>query len=239
MRAKTLMLATSLLLFGMPGVKAADYQQQYVPEVQQFSWTGFYAGGAGGWTFDGNADYAIPQAKDLGLDHELGGPLLGGQLGYIQQLGFIGIGAELQGLWTGIEGDKILFDGAVDTSTDIQAMALGKLKAGAAFDRFFVFGTGGYAGGEVKASAKAPACGGPAVECSWSDSNWANGYFYGAGIAAALTERWTVGVEWNHIVLNNVDFDSNVKGGQYDGMPLQAHSDVNLDVILATANFRF
>ena len=239
-RKLTIALSTTLLLVGIPGVQAADViPEPYQAEVQQFSWTGFYAGGAGGWTIDGNADYAIPSAKDLGLDHELGGPLLGGQLGYLQQIGWLAIGAELQGLWTDINGDKALYGGLVDTETEVQALALGKIKAGAAFDRFFVFGTGGYAGGSVRASAHAPACGGQGVTCDWNDTTWANGYFFGAGASVAFTQNWSVGLEWNHIVLNDADFESNVKGGRYDGMPLQANSDLNVDVLLATVNFRF
>lgn len=231
---RAILLVTAVM--GVPiSAHAADVFPPYQPEVQQFSWTGFYAGGAGGWTIDGNADYKIPQANDLGLDHELGGPLLGGQLGYIQQIGWLGFGAELQGLWSGVEGEKILFDGAVDTTTDIEALALGKLKAGAAFERFFIFGTGGYAGGQVTARAHAPL----PIGSDWEDSTWGHGYFYGVGGAVALTERWSFGVEWNHIVLNDVDFDGPVRGGRYDGQPLSAHSDINLDVILATANFRF
>ncbi len=239
MKAKTILLAMALSASSALSALAADVYPPYQPEVQQFSWTGFYAGGAGGWTIDGHADYQIPQAKDLGLDHELGGPLLGGQLGYIQQIGWLAGGIELQGLWTDIEGDKILYDGLVDTETEIDALALGKLKLGAAFDRFFVFGTGGYAGGQVEAHADAKYCQGNGCSSHWSDSDWANGYFYGVGANVALTERWMFGIEWNHIVLNDADFDSNVKGGRYDGMPLQAHSDIDVDVILATAGFRF
>ena len=241
MKIKTLLLTASLLALGIPGVKAADViPEPYQAEVQQFSWTGFYAGGAGGWTIDGNADYQIPAAKDLGLDHELGGPLLGGQLGYLQQLGWLAIGAELQGLWSGIAGEKALYEGVLDTETEVQALALGKIKAGAAFDRFFVFGTGGYAGGEVQGSADLAYWSNQVdVSSHWKDSTWANGYFYGLGAAVAFTERWSVGLEWNHIVLNDADFSNNVQGGRYDGMPLQANADINLDVLLATVNFRF
>ncbi len=236
---KAILLASAIVVTAACGreLHAADVfpPEPYQAEVQQFSWTGFYAGGAGGWTVDGNADYQIPQADNLALDHELGGPLLGGQLGYLQQIGWLGFGAELQGLWSGVEGEEILFDGAVDTVTDIEALALGKLKAGAAFDRFFIFGTGGYAGAQMTARAHAPL----PIGADWQDSTWAHGYFYGVGGAIALTERWSLGVEWNHIVLNDVNFDGPVKGGRYDGTPLSVHGDANLDVILATANFRF
>lgn len=216
---------------------AADFQA--VTEPPAWSWTGFYGGVGGGWGF-GTGDYDIAEAPGFGVNHDLSGPLAGGQVGYGAQLGWMYLGAEAQGLWSGIDGDKTFYDGVLDTHTDVDWLAMGKLRAGAAFDRFLVFGTGGYAGAEISPSASLRYCS-EEGNCSsrWSDSEWANGYFFGLGGAVSLSDNWSVGLEWNHVVFNDVDFGGKVEHGRYDKMPLDVKGDFDLDLILATANFRF
>src|SRR4051812_3282554 len=84
----------------------ADIITQAPQEELPFTWSGFYGGIDGDWVINGDASYRIPAAKDLKPDHELGGPLLGAQVGYNYQLGWLLLGGEMQGDWANISGDK-------------------------------------------------------------------------------------------------------------------------------------
>lgn len=236
-------LLTVLLLMGC-GREIAHAADVFAAPPEQYAtgydWSGFYLGAAGGWTIDGNAHYDIPSARDLDLDHNLGGPLLGGQLGYLYQTGWFFVGAELQGLWSGVEGDEVKWDGLLDTHTDVDWLAMGKLKGGLAFDRFSVFATGGYAGADVTADAGFHYCAQQGnCTTTWDDSEWLNGFVYGLGAAVGVNDYLRIGVEWNHVQLNEKDFSDTTKHGRYAGLPVTANGDLDLDVILATANFHF
>src|SRR5690242_8270953 len=100
-----------LAVIGIPiSAHAADYEQ--IPAPSEFSWTGLEVGIAGDWVMAGHSDYRIPSAKDLDLDHDLGGPMIGGQIGYnAQVMNWLLLGAEFQGLGSFVDGNKSLYNG--------------------------------------------------------------------------------------------------------------------------------
>lgn len=234
-----LLYATVLLGLTTP-TYAADLITAPEEDMSMSIWTGLYAGFSGDWVINGDAAYRIPQADQLKPDHELGGPLLGAQFGYNWQMGWLLLGAEAQGDWANVSGDKDYYDGMVRTHTDIDWLALGKLRAGLAMNRFALWGTGGYAGANVKPSGSVRFCSENGNCASdWSDTQWANGFFYGIGGAVAVNDHWSIGLEWDHVVLDKAQFAGQLHGGPMNGMPLDPKADINLDLIQATANLRF
>lgn len=236
-----LLISTALLaLLALPmTARAADM----IPDVPQetaaaTTWTGIYFGGALGYGW-GNGDYHVQEAPDFKVGHDIQGLVAGGQVGGIYQAGMLAGGLEVQGLWSQLGGDENFTDYALSTQTDVSWLIMAKAKAGVAYDRFFVFGTGGYAGAKIGPSAKySPACDN-ACGSAWSDDQFANGFFYGAGANVKLTDNVVVGVEWNHIVLDDVKFGGTAKGGQFDGAELHATGNFVFDQVLATASFMF
>jgi outer membrane immunogenic protein len=111
-----------------------------------FNWSGFYFGGHGGWGF-GQAPF-------------VDGAVAGGQIGVNWQADAFVIGAEGDGSW-------VNWDGA-------DAVGTARLRGGFAFDRFFVYATGG------------------AAFQDFEDTGWV----VGGGLEYAITNNWTVGGEY-------------------------------------------
>jgi outer membrane immunogenic protein len=193
---------------------AADLPRKapaYVAPVG-YNWTGFYLGvNAGyGWT-----------SSDFGGDAN--GFVGGGQIGYNWQA----LGSPLV---LGIEAD---FQGAdISTSTTIgaasvsaKANAFGTVRAriGYAWDRFMVYGTGGWAYTRNELSIAAPGF-------AASNDNWSSGYALGGGLEWAAWDRWSVKAEYLYVHSGDV----NVTAG-----PFTASGDYNINVVRAGLNYRF
>jgi outer membrane immunogenic protein len=214
MRILTAFGAALLGLGVATAASAADLPRKapaYVAPVG-YNWTGFYLGvNAGyGWT-----------SSDFGGDAN--GFVGGGQIGYNWQA----LGSPLV---LGIEAD---FQGAdISTSTTIgaasvsaKANAFGTVRAriGYAWDRFMVYGTGGWAYTKSEISATGP--GG-----SVSSSDWSSGYALGGGLEWAAWDRWSVKAEYLYVHSGDV----NVTAG-----PFTASGDYNINVVRAGLNYRF
>ncbi len=116
------------------------------PAPLAFNWSGFYFGGHGGWGF--------------GQSPFVDGRVIGGQVGVNWQKDAFVVGAEGDGSWVDWRG------------TD--AVGSLRLRGGLAFDRFFVYATGG------------------AAFKSFDNVGWTAG----TGAEIAINRNWTVGAEY-------------------------------------------
>ncbi|WP_245576787.1 outer membrane protein [Kaistia adipata] len=168
----------SVLVLGVGGARAADLTYEPAPVVEApaaFNWTGFYVGvhgGIGGGDFDTSfvndaGDYAVDWS-----DNAFGG-FGGAQVGYNWQFApnwVVGAEADLaaSGIKASFEERQGDFSYGLEAKIDWFGTLRGRL--GYAFDNLLVYGTGGAAYGDVKASVYKS--GEPDNGHSISDTRW-------------------------------------------------------------------
>ncbi|MBR0692984.1 outer membrane protein [Bradyrhizobium lablabi] len=204
---KKLIFASALA--NVPGLAfAADLPAGYHPALkappapQAFSWTGFYVGLNVGGAFD-NSDRVdvsgLPVAlggPNLSLRNKSSGITAGGQAGYnyefsLGNLNGIVIGLEADAAYTDVSGSLPIDSSDVAPGSTVNLRSrldyLGTIRGrlGYAYDRFLVYGTGGFAYGTVEHSADLvqPGVG---TRGNASLKTTEIGFAYGGGIEYAL-----------------------------------------------------
>ncbi|TGE00172.1 outer membrane protein [Methylobacterium nonmethylotrophicum] len=225
---------------------AADLPRRAAPPpaftpVPVFTWTGFYAGvnagagfGGGGGTF---TDATYGTVTEGSRDAAFVG---GGQIGYNYQFtpgsGFvIGAEADIQGTTfgrsrSGLVGTTTFTD--VGPSLDWFGTVRGRL--GYAFDRFLVYGTGGFAyGGGSTASNTSYYTG-------TLPGTFRTGWTAGGGVEYAITERLSARIEALYVSL---DRDGGSGGLVYDAATNAYYGlgkpKADFGVVRAGLNYRF
>jgi outer membrane immunogenic protein len=207
MLRKTLLTSTALVALTATAF-AADLPSRRAPPVYtpppplMFSWTGTYVGLTAGYAFDN--DHAFNAVGNSGLQttninsgirpgfvrERSSGFTGGGEVGYNYQFmnggngGFVtGIEADAQYVGPGHTDVLSGTSGALNTfhsRTDFIGTVRGRL--GYAFDKFLVYGTGGFAYGGVHDAVNFAG----AVPFSGGRSTMRAGVAYGGGLAYAL-----------------------------------------------------
>jgi outer membrane immunogenic protein len=98
----------------------------------------------------------------------------------------------------GVEGDiaKTSIDGATSTnSAKVTSLGTVRARAGVAMDRALVYGTAGYAGGNMKVST-----------AQGTSTKWENGYAVGAGLEYAFTNNVSAKAEYLYTHLNDKNY---------------------------------
>ncbi len=218
MRFSTAISATFVALVIATSASAADLPRAYTkapayaPPVG-YNWTGFYIGAnAGyGWSSDGFAG-------------DTNGFVGGGQIGYNwQAVGspfVFGLEADFQGADLENSADA---GGGVTLNARTNAFGTVRGRIGYAWDRFMLYGTGGFAYVRNEVSATGP--GG-----SISNSEYNSGYTLGGGIEWAAWDRWSVKAEYLYV--HSDDASVNLGGVTFVG-------DNNFSVVRAGLNYRF
>ena len=201
---KRILLAAALALAAGGQALAADLPQPapprapatYVPvPVPVFSWTGIYVGVNGGYAF-GDSSWTTPGLTPTG-NFSTSGYLVGGTLGGNYQWGQFVLGIEGDWDWTNMSGSPGLsacsgpFSTACTTQSDWLATVRGR--AGYAFDRILIYGTGGGAFGNVQA----------AYSTLPFSSSTQMGWTAGGGVEFAFTPNLTAKVEYLYVDLGN------------------------------------
>jgi len=153
------------------------------PAYKTVNWTGAEAGL--------NCGYEVGKASGSAKSAvgNLDGYSIGGTVGYNQQM---------DNFVVGVEGDlaKTNIDGATSTnSAKITSLGTVRARAGVAMDRALVYGTAGYAGGNMKVSTAAG-----------SGTKWENGYAVGAGLEYAFTNNISGKAEYLYTHLNDKNY---------------------------------
>jgi len=216
-----------------------------------YNWTSCYIGGnvGGKWaTFSRDVVtvpglFGVPIFGTVGRDSNTEA-VYGGQIGCQWQTG---------GWVFGIEGD---FDGtnlrrtfvagpfapapfvpgdALEIRNDWQASIRGRL--GYAWDRFLVYGTGGVAFADVKATISlVPVVGTPGFFAS--DSRTSTGWTVGAGFAYAIWDTVDIGVEYRYSQFDRDSFALGTVGGILPA-GFAASSRIETNEVTARVNWHF
>ncbi len=184
------------------------------PMVATYNWTGFYIGAnaGGAWSKAGT---------NFG---DASGFVGGGQIGYNWQAAgsplVLGLEADFQG--TSLKNTETV--GAITGEAKVPAFGTVRGRIGYAWDRFMVYGTGGWAYSDTKATVSGP--GG-----SVSDSKWGSGYTLGGGLEWAFMGPWSLKAEYLYVKAKSVDLT-------LAGVPFST-GDYHYNVVRAGLNYHF
>jgi outer membrane immunogenic protein len=216
-----------------------------------FSWTGCYAGlNAGGASTQIEQDVTIPGVMGFGSSGR-GSSFTGG--------GQIGCNYQFDPKWVvGIEGDinylngkrsqnfTFPFGGGEDTvvgsqQTSLRWLATLRGRFGYAWDRSFLYATGGLAIGDVRSSVSATGTNSNgAVIAQYAGSYSADrvGWTAGAGFEYAFADRLSAKLEYLHFDLGNAGYQI---AGSSTSLPLtwNASAKVSGDIVRVGLNYRF
>ncbi|TIR18267.1 MAG: porin family protein [Mesorhizobium sp.] len=210
MKRHALALLMSAATFGT--ASAADLairSPEPIPLASEpFSWTGFYVGAQGGYSFF-DSEITFPPISSGAL-HSSPGPdtfTLGGQAGYRYQFP--------NSLVLGVEGDIFSYFGKNDKAAIIGGSPSGdeitlnyggslRGQVGYAWDRFLPYVTGGVALLDYEGGGEA-VLGGPVfpgAEFSKTKVGWT----VGAGLAYALTDKLVANIDYRHSDFGSTQF---------------------------------
>jgi outer membrane immunogenic protein len=201
--AGTIALATQAFAADLPSRAPPPV---YVPPAPIFTWTGFYLGGQVGYGWGTErANVTFPAAGTLFNSFSAQGVIGGGHIGYNYQVNQWVIG--LEGTVDGTSISKTFIPSGVifpalpgfglsyKASIPIEGSIRGRV--GIAWDRVLLYATGGAAFGGVEATLTTPAG-------TFTRSATRVGWTVGGGLEYAVTNNWSVGVEYRYS-----DFGSN------------------------------
>lgn len=216
-----------LLLSGIAAVCATSQALAAdAVEPAVYDWTGAYVGAHAGYSWSKTTASETPEngvwnVRGDSFTADVDGFLGGLQAGYNYQIDSWVLGAELDIGYLDINGDAptrhsigVPFDTIV--STDGGGYATARLRGGYALDRLLIFATGGliYAnlGSEVNDSV--------ASQLHTDETRGQFGWTLGGGLEYALTDAWSVKVDYLYYELNK----ENVVG-----QPPSATQDFDID----------
>jgi outer membrane immunogenic protein len=237
---KLLLVTSSLIALGAaaPAVAADLAARPYTkapPMVAAvYDWTGFYIGANGGWGSSRNSWDAVAPNFGFGPEgsHDATGGTVGGQVGYRWQAGTFVFGLEAQGNWADLSGSNLsqVFIGQRN-HTNVDAFGLFTGQVGYAVNNVLLYVKGGAA---VTANSYRSTFGGVTAGITGDDTRW--GGTIGAGLEYAFAPNWSVGVEYNHLFMQDRTYTFTTPGGAFFGTD-RISQDV--DLVTARVNYKF
>jgi iron complex outermembrane recepter protein len=198
-----------------------------------FNWTGIYLGVNGGFSF-GGSDWTDSVTGTSSGSFGTSGFIFGGTLGANYQAGSLVFGVEADGDWANSSGfgtftTASLCAGGCLTKNTWLATVRGR--AGYAFDRFLVYGTGGAAFGNVQANFSNDPV----------SSATKRGWTAGAGVEVAVAPHWTAKAEYLFVDLANGSCTTDCAIANSNGPPLIPNVAVKFDesIVRAGINYKF
>ncbi|WP_230531240.1 outer membrane protein [Microvirga roseola] len=227
------LLAGTAALIAASTASAADLPSRYSPAPAYnaappiFTWTGFYAGvNAGyGWS-TGDSRYYDPAFGYIGSSRK-GGFVGGAQAGYNYQLGMFVLGAETDLQYAAVGNKGASYGATYYPGDDDGYFGTIRARLGVAFDRALVYGTGGFAYGDIGGNrAYDPVLG------YHRDNSTNGGWTLGGGVEYAVTDNFTAKVEGLYV---DLDTKSNYALGEIVG----TRRDTEFGVVRAGVNYKF
>jgi outer membrane immunogenic protein len=236
---KRIFIAGAFLLAAAAQASAADMPMPgppvpppaYIPVVPYYNWTGFYLGINGGGAF-GNSNWTDPIDGPSG-NFTVSGFLIGGTAGFNYQIGSWVLGVEGDGAWANLNGTT--FNASCITfgcTTQSNWLATARGRAGYAWDRVYLYGTGGAAFANVQAAF------GALPLFSSTQAGWTAG----VGVEYAIWPNWTAKLEYLYVNLANASCPAgNCAGGTGLTPPTPVATTVSLNenIIRGGFNFKF
>jgi outer membrane immunogenic protein len=236
---KLLLVTSSLIALGAaaPAVAADLAARPYTkapPMVAAaYDWSGFYAGINGGYGSSRNSWNSVTGLLGSEGSHDSTGGTVGGQVGYRWQAGTFVFGLEAQGNWADLSGSNVstLFPGLRNT-TNIDAFGLFTGQVGYAVNNVLLYVKGGAA--VTSNTYRINTVGGALAGVTGDDTRW--GGTIGAGLEYAFAPNWSVGVEYNHLFMQDRTYNFTTPAGAAFGSD-RIRQDV--DLVTARLNYRF
>ena len=197
------------------------------------SWTGIYLGLNGGFTF-GASNWTDSVTAGSTGNFGTSGFVFGGTVGANYQVGSLVFGVEADGDWADASGfgtftaSALCAGGCLTTSSWLSTV---RGRAGYAFDRFLVYGTGGAAFGNVRANfSNDPVS--SVAEAGWT---------VGAGVEVAFARNWSAKAEYLFVNLADGSCTTNCAIADASGTPVIPNVAVkfNESVVRGGINYRF
>jgi outer membrane immunogenic protein len=240
---KLLLVTSSLVALGAaaPAVAADLAARPYTkapPMVAAvYDWTGFYIGANGGWGSSRNSFNSVaPFVVGPEGSHDATGGTVGGQIGYRWQAGTFVFGLEAQGNWADFSGSNVstLFTLPVGfrNSSNIDAFGLFTGQVGYAVNNVLLYVKGGAA--VTANSYRINTVGGALAGVTGDDTRW--GGTIGAGLEYAFAPNWSVGVEYNHLFMQDRTYTFTAPGG---GLFSAHRISQDVDLVTARLNYKF
>ena len=237
---KVLLVTASLIALGAaaPAVAADLAARPYTkapPMVAAaYDWSGFYIGVNGGWGSSRNSWDSVPPGVLFGPEgsHDATGGTVGGQIGYRWQAGGFVFGLEAQGNWADFSGSNTSLLFANRNRTNVDAFGLFTGQVGYAVNNVLLYVKGGAA--VTSNSYRIETLGGALAGVTGDDTRW--GGTIGAGLEYAFAPNWSVGVEYNHLFMQDRTYAFTTPAGGAFGTD-RIRQDV--DLVTARINYRF
>jgi outer membrane immunogenic protein len=201
-----------------------------------YDWSGFYAGLNAGGGSTRNC-WGLVQAGGAAAPGEgcnsAGGAAVGGQVGYRVQMSNFVFGVEAQGDWADFSGsNRNQLTPALTDKSRVDSFGLFTGQVGYAFNNLLGYVKGGAAVVDDKYNTFVTATGAPVD--STNSARW--GATVGAGVEYGLAQNWSLGVEYNHIFLDN----KNLNFATAAGAPSTTRSiGQDADIGLVRLNYKF
>ena len=225
---RLLLASTVLLSMGSVALAADAVYSDPVVETpaSAYNWSGFYIGAHAGYAW---GDYTLFSASGGGPNVDVDGFVGGATIGYNWQWDYLVLGIEAdisngpdgttsQGtagpVWSCITGD---------CNAEIEYFGTVRGRLGVAFDRWLVYGTAGYAYGEVEGGIE---------NSAQQGGGSADGWAAGLGTEFGWTEHWSTKAEYLHVDLGDIPFGTGVGTEDFEG-------DGDFDVFRLRVNYRF
>ena len=181
------------------------------------TWAGLYVGGSVGY---GWADAEVAIDQDPTADTEPDGAIYGAHIGYNFQRGHVVFGIEAALNGTNME-DSVL-DGSRVVGNELDWYATGVARLGLAYNKALFYGFGGVAWGDVKTTIP-----------FYTDEETHVGWTAGVGVEYALTDSFSLRVEYSHVDLGSENTFVE------DGCESGCDTDVSFDTVKIGASYRF
>ena len=227
-----LLAGTAALVIAASTAHAADlpYRRDPAPmynSLPMFTWTGFYAGvNAGfGWSTGTSRYYAPAFGRINGGSKN--GFVGGAQVGYNYQFGMFVLGAETDLQYASVGNKGASYGNTYYAGEDDGYFGTLRARAGVAFDRALIFGTIGFAYGDVGGNRAYD------TELGHHRDNSTNGgWTLGGGVEYAITDSFTAKAEGLYV---NLDTKDNYALSDRIGL----RRDTEFGVVRAGLNFKF
>jgi outer membrane immunogenic protein len=197
------------------------------PPVVLYNWSGFYVGINGGGAF-GRSIYDLFAPNATTGNFNISGGFGGGTVGANWQTGSFVFGIEGDVDGTDIRGSVACPGAGFTCSTSNTWLATVRGRLGWAADRVLVFGTAGFADGDIKQRAAS-------VAVVNAGSSTRAGWAAGGGLEYAFSNQWSAKLEYLHAHLDSLNCGLVCTG--LAGQTVAVKFDVNM--IRAGLNFKF
>jgi outer membrane immunogenic protein len=236
---KFLLGIVALVAFAAPAAAADLAARPYTkapPMIAAiYDWSGFYIGANGGWGSSRKCWDSVTAAGAFVFAegcHDATGGTAGGQVGYRWQSSAWVFGLEAQGNWADFKGDNIVGAGAFRNQSKVNAFGLFTGQVGYAANNVLFYVKGGAA---VTADRNRINTVAGALSATTSDdTRW--GGVVGVGLEYGFAPNWSVGVEYDHMFMQDKTYVFTTPGGVFFGTD-RIRQDV--DLVTARINYKF